>query len=342
MEKDIVAQLNAIAKRYQKPNTRIAFWQLLTSFGPFFVLWVLMYLSLDYSYLLTFGLALLNGFFLVRIFIIQHDCGHQSFTKHKKLNNVLGYICSLLSFIPYRYWAKGHNYHHGHNGLLHEYRDIGDIDLLTVEEYSKLSKLKRFNYRLFRHSFVLFGIVPTYYVLIHNRLPLINLKGWESAKRSLFFSNLVLVALCAAIWMLLGWKALVLVQLPILVVFGTIAIWFFYVQHQHEFSYKQWKDKWDYTLSAIQGSTYYKLPKVFHWLTGNIGYHHIHHLSSLVPSYQLAKCHEENPIFDKLATKMTFSESLSCAFNKLWDEQQQKMISFSDYYKQIGKPVPLI
>ena len=342
INQELISQLNAIVKRYQKPDTRKAIWQSITSFGPFIALWVLMYLSLDYSLWITLGLALINGFFLVRIFIIQHDCGHQSFTSNKKVNNVIGTVCSVMSFIPYKYWLKGHNYHHGHNGLLHEYRDIGDIELLTVNEYSKLSKVQRFGYRVFRHSFVLFGLVPTYYVLIHNRLPLIKLKGWEKARRSLIWNNALVISASVLIGLILGWKALVFVHLPILIVFGSIAIWFFYVQHQHEYSYKQWKDKWDYTLAAIQGSTFYNLPKFFHWLTGNIGYHHIHHLNSLVPSYQLAKCHEENPIFDEIAVKMTFKESLSCAFNKLWDEQQQKMISFREYYRRQGQPVPLI
>jgi acyl-lipid omega-6 desaturase (Delta-12 desaturase) len=341
-EKELANQINAIVKRYQKPQMKTAIWQVITSFVPFVTVWVLMYFSLSYSYLLTLGLAVLNAFFLVRIFIIQHDCGHQSFTKNKRFNNILGTICSVLSFIPYKYWLKTHNYHHGHNGLLHEHRDIGDIELLTTEEYSKLSKGQRFGYRLFRNAFVLFGVVPSYYVLIHGRLPLVKIKGWSAAHKSVHINNLVLAAFCAALVYFLGWKALVMVQLPILMMFGTIAIWFFYVQHQHEYSYKQWKDKWDYTVSAIQGSTFYNLPRVFHWLTGNIGYHHIHHLNSLIPSYQLAKCHHENPIFDQIAVKLTFKESLSCAFNKLWDEQQQKMISFREYYRSIGQPVPLI
>ncbi len=339
---DVVAQLNAIVRRYQKPDLKKAIWQSITSFGPFLLIWVLMYLSLDYSLWITFGLAVVNGFFLVRIFIIQHDCGHQSFTKSKKLNNILGTVCSLFSFIPFKYWLKGHNYHHGHNGLLHEYRDIGDIDLLTVKEYEQLNRWQRFLYRLFRSAFVLFGLVPAYYVLIHGRIPSIKLKGWEKARRSVHINNLVLLLVCTLLGLWLGWKALVFVQLPILLVFGTVAIWFFYVQHQHEYAYKQWKDKWDYTVAAIQGSTYYKLPRVMHWFTGNIGYHHIHHLSSLIPSYQLAKCHHENPIFEKIAVKMTFKESLSCAFNKLWDEQQQRMISFKEYYRSIGQPVPII
>jgi omega-6 fatty acid desaturase (delta-12 desaturase) len=237
-----------------------------------------------------------------------------------------------MSFIPYKYWAKGHNYHHGHNGLLHEHRDIGDIDLLTSDEYRMLSKWGRLKYRIFRSFPVLFLIVPTYYVLLHNRLPLINLKGWSHARRSLLFSNIGLVVFCVLMYFLLGWQALVLVQLPILMAFGTIAIWFFYVQHQHEMSYKAWKDTWDYALSAFKGSTYYKLPKLIHWLSGNIGYHHIHHLNPLVPNYELAKCHHENPIFDELSTHMTFKQSLSCIFNKLWDEQEQRLISFKEFY----------
>lgn len=333
-------QIPVLVKAYQRPDYRKATVQILNSFLPFVGIWIAMYLLLDVSIWLTFGLAVVNAFFLVRIFIIQHDCGHQSFTASRRFNNVVGYLCSLLSFIPYKYWAKGHNFHHGHNGMLFEHRDIGDINLLTVKEFCQLSRLRKIQYWFMRNSFVLFVIGPIYYILIMQRLPLIRLRGWEQAHRSLLRHNLVLLAVHLGIICLLGYKAFVLVHLPIIIVFGIVAVWFFYVQHQHETTYKAWRDKWEYVRAAIQGSTYYKLPRWFHWLTGNIGYHHIHHLNPLVPNYQLARCHQENPILDKLANKITFWQSLRCAKNKLWDEEQQRMISFREYLRRYRRQKP--
>ena len=176
---------------------------------------------------------------------------------------------------------------------------------------------------------------PIWYILVHNRIPFYQherLGTWPG--RALLRHNLLLLVVYTAVGFLLGYEALVWVHLPILVAFGIIAVWFFYVQHQHETTYKAWKDKWEYIQAAIQGSTYYKLPKLFHWLTGNIGYHHIHHLNPLVPNYELARCHDENPVLDQVANKITFWESLKCVFNKLWDEEQQRMISFREYFRR--------
>lgn len=334
LDTELLRRLPAIAKKYQLPDTRKATIQILNTFLPFVAIWVAMYLLLDVSLWITLALALVNAFFLVRIFIIQHDCGHQSFTASRRANDVIGVICSIISFMPYRYWAKSHNFHHGHNGMLFEHRDIGDIELLTVNEFRALSVWKKIRYYFFRNAFVLFLVGPVYYLLIQNRFPLIRIKGWEHAHKALMRHNLILVAFYVAIVWLLGYKALLLVHLPILIAFSIIAVWFFYVQHQHETTYKEWKDKWDYIRAAIQGSTYYKLPRLMHWLTGNIGYHHIHHLNSLIPNYELARCHKENPIFEKVANAITFRESLRCIFNKLWDEEQQRMISFREYLRR--------
>ena len=330
----VLKQLPAIVKAYQLPNAKKATVQVLNSFLPFVGIWMAMYFLVDVSLPLVFALALVNAFFLVRIFIIQHDCGHQSFTANRRVNDIIGQVCSYFSFIPYRYWSKSHNFHHGHNGILWEYRDIGDLQLLTVNEFRDLSRWGKFCYMVFRSAPVMFVIIPVWYILLHSRLPLVKMKGWEHARRALLIHNIILVAVHTTIALVLGYQAFLYVQLPIVVFFGVIAIWFFYIQHQHETAYKQWKDKWDYLRAAVQGSSFYTLPKVFHWLTGNIGYHHIHHLNPLVPNYELARCHRENPILDKVANKLTFWQSLSCIFNKLWDEDQQKMISFREYFKK--------
>lgn len=326
-------QLPAITKRYQLPNCRKATIQVFNSFGPFFAIWVAMYLLRDVSIWLTIGLAVVNAFFLVRIFIIQHDCGHQSFSASRQANNFIGAAASFLTFIPYKYWAKNHNYHHGHNGILDEHRDIGDINTLTVNEFRALNRFQKWKYMLFRSGPVLFLIGPMVYIFYNNRLPLIRLKGWESANRALLWNDFFLVAIHGTLVYFLGWEALLLVHLPILVAFGTIAIWFFYVQHQHEHTYKSVKKNWDFLRASIQGSSYYKLPRVFHWLSGNIGYHHIHHLNSLVPNYELARCHHENPVFDQVANVLTFRQSLGCVFYKLWDEESEKMVGWREYFK---------
>ncbi|MBK7937747.1 MAG: fatty acid desaturase [Lewinellaceae bacterium] len=330
----ILQRLPAIVKTYQLPDTKKAVIQILNSFLPFVAIWTAMYLLIDVSFWATLALGFVNAFFLVRIFIIQHDCGHQSFTANRKVNDVIGEICSIISFMPYRYWAKSHNFHHGHNGILWEHRDIGDINLLTVNEFKKLSRWGKIQYGLFRSAPVLFVIGPAWYLLIQNRFPMIRLKGWEHAHKALLKHNLILAAFYIGLIWFLGYEAFLMVHLPILLFFGVIAVWFFYVQHQHETTYKEWKDKWEYIRAAVQGSTFYNLPKLMHWLTGNIGYHHIHHLNPLVPNYELARCHHENPILDQVANKITFFESLRCIFNKLWDEEQERMITFMEYMKR--------
>ena len=328
-----------LIKKYKKPDKLKAIIQVVNSFGPYLALWVLMYFSLSWSYVLTIILAAINAFFLVRIFIIQHDCGHQSFFASQKWNNRIGFICSLFTSIPYKYWAKVHNYHHGHTGQL-DHRDVGDINFLTVEEYRALSPIRRFGYRIFRHPIFLFVVAPTLYIGISNRIPIFNFKGWEKTRRSQIINNIFILCIYAGLAFLIGWKKFLFIQLGIIFLFGIIAFWFFYVQHQHETTYMQWQKNWDYLLASIKGATYYKLPKLFHWLTGNIGYHHIHHLSSRIPNYNLAACAKENPILQKYVNAITFRESLKSMFNKLWDEKTQRMITFKEFYRLELERVP--
>lgn len=321
-----------IVKNYQIPSTKKAIIQLSNSFLPYLALWVLMYFSMSWSIWITIGLGLVNAFFLVRIFIIQHDCGHQSFTKSKGWNNFIGYMCSFFSFIPYKYWAKIHNFHHGHSGQI-EVWDIGDIPTLTVEQFRKKSKLGRFFYRIWRLPIVTFVIAPMYYLIVSNRLPVIKMKNMKKLSMQQLINNLAIAGVYVLLGFLLGWVKFLFVQFFIIFCFGIIAFWFFYVQHQHEHAYKQWSDNWDYVVAAIKGSTYYKLPRVFQWLTGNIGIHHIHHLSSLIPNYNLEKCMKENAVLNKHVTVLTFWESLKLMTHKLWDEEKQRMISFREYYR---------
>ncbi len=319
--------------RYTRTDTKKAVFQIINSFGPFIFLWVLMYLSLNASYWLTFGLGLINAFFLVRIFIIQHDCGHRSFFSNGVARDITGYVCSIFSSIPYHYWAKSHHIHHSHNGQL-ELRDIGDINTLTVREYMALGWFGKMKYRLFRSFAVMFVLGPIYYVLIHNRLPLINMDIFKAEKRKLWVNNVVMVIIFSFLGYFLGLKFFI-TQFTVVSLFSVIAIWFFYVQHQHEDAYKQWKQNWDYLTAALRGSTYYKVPAVFNWLTGNIGIHHIHHLNPAIPNYNLQKALAENLWVNQYVTILTFWQSLKLAGNKLWDESQQKMITFGEYRKRV-------
>ncbi len=336
LEQEIQEKLKhwkTIIHRYQQPDNKKAVIQIINTFLPFLGLWVLMYFSLSWSYWITLALALVNGFFMVRIFIIQHDCGHNSFLKSKRWNTLIGTACSFFSTIPFKYWAKTHNYHHGHSGQLDKApRDIGDVPFLTVEEFRQLSWWKKLGYRIFRMPVVLFFIAPVAYLVVSMRYPIIKAGSVRSAYWAMFKNNVGLVVAYSLLVWLLGWKFL-WVHIPIIVIFGSIAFWFFYVQHQHEETYKKWKEEWDYLVASIRGSTYYKLPKPFMWLTGNIGFHHIHHLSSLIPNYHLERCARENPILQKYVTTITFRESLKCIFNKLWDEERERMISFREYYR---------
>jgi acyl-lipid omega-6 desaturase (Delta-12 desaturase) len=318
-------------REYQTPSYTKAIIQLFNSFGPYILLWILMYNLWDYSKILVFLLAIVNAFFLVRIFIIQHDCGHNSWVASRYMRNIVGYICSLCSAIPYNYWAKSHHFHHNHNGML-EVRDIGDLETLTVREFAALPKKKRLHYKIFRHPFVMFGIIPVYYVLLHHRISYIKLPEFNKFKLGLTINNIVWIASLVLLCVVFDWKKVLFVHMSTLGVFGVIAIWFFYIQHQHEEAYKEWKAKWEFMYAAVKGSTYYRLPRILNWLTGNIAIHHIHHLNPAIPNYNLQKSVDAIPWINKYTTEVTFWQSLKLASHKLWDEQSHRMITFAEFY----------
>lgn len=320
---------------YIQPSRRKAIIQMINSFGPFLGIWILMYFTTMWTVWLTIPLAMVNAFFLVRIFIIQHDCGHQSFfgLRNKHLNNAIGMICSLFSTIPYKYWAKVHQFHHTHSGEL-EVRDIGDIPFLTVAEYQKLSRWRKICYRIYRSPVVLFFFAPIVYFLFLNRWPKLDFKGMTvHIKRHQIYNNLMLISLYVWLALLIGWRPFLLIQGSIVLFFSMIAFWFFYVQHQHEEAYNQRKTNRDFLSSAILGSTYYQLPRLWNRLTGWIGVHHIHHLCSFIPNYQLRRCLVEQPLLSKHVTKITFRESLACMRYKLRDEHLQQMIDWQIYHR---------
>ncbi len=320
--KEIVAQ-------YQQPSIWRAGWQVLNSVGSYLALWFLMYLSLSMSWWLTIPLAILAGGLLIRVFIIFHDCGHGSFLKTTRANDILGSFTSILTFTPYFHWRWEHAVHHATSGHL-EKRGMGDIWTLTVEEYLESSRWRRFSYRLARNPIVLFLVAPLYLFLIRERF---SSNGAKLRERiSVWALNVALVIQAGCLISIMGFWPWVIIQMTILAVAGSCGVWLFYVQHQFEDTYWERVDNWDFTAAALEGSSFYKLPRILQWFSGNIGFHHIHHLSSTVPNYNLERCHRSDPMFSSVRP-LTLLASLRTASYRLWDEQSKKLVSFA-YLKE--------
>jgi omega-6 fatty acid desaturase (delta-12 desaturase) len=320
------ASWSALVTKYQTSNTWQSIWQVVNTFVPFGVVWYLMYLSLTYSYWLTLVLALPAAGLLVRIFIIQHDCGHGSFFNTRQANDWLGSICGVITLTPYHYWRKSHAIHHASAGSLED-RGVGDIYTMTVKEYLQQSWWGRLKYRLYRHPLILFVFAPTFLFLVLHRIPLTESKSWKRERTSVHWTNLAIALVIIGLSLAIGFQSFLLIQLPIIILAATMGTWLFYVQHQFEDTYYANDNNWDYTLAALQGSSYYQLPKVLQWFTGNIGFHHIHHLSPRIPNYRLQQCHEENPMFQQVVI-LTLWTSFQSIFLSLWDEEQKKLVSF--------------
>lgn len=314
----------AIVARYQKPSVGRGLWQVVNTLIPYAALWFLMYLSATVSWWLTVPLAILAGAFLVRVFIIFHDCGHGSFFKSQKVNHILGAVTGLLTFTPYFHWRWEHSVHHSSAGDL-DRRGTGDVWTLTVQEYLESSRWKRFAYRLARNPVVLFVIAPLFLFLIKYRF--IAAKAGARERRSVYWTNLAVVAMIVGLSCIFGFKAYLLIQLIVLAVAGSVGVWLFYVQHQFDGVYWERGDQWDYTTAALQGSSFYKLPKILQWFSGNIGFHHIHHLSPRIPNYNLERCHKAEPFFQSVKAVTLFSSFKSFTF-RLWDEQRRKLVGY--------------
>jgi omega-6 fatty acid desaturase (delta-12 desaturase) len=315
--KEIVAQ-------YQEPSFGRALWQTVNTLVPYAALWYLMYLSLAVSWWITMPLAILAGAFLVRVFIIFHDCGHGSFFKSRKANDALGIITGLLSFTPYQHWRREHAIHHATSGDL-DRRGTGDLWTMTVVEYLESSRSKRFAYRLARNPLILFVAAPLFLLLVKHRFP--KADAAQRERRWVYGTNLVLLGMALALTAAFGLKAYLLIQLTVLLVAGSVGFWLFYVQHQFDGVYWERGDAWDYTTAALQGSSFYKLPRVLQWFSGNIGFHHIHHLSPRIPNYHLEKCHQAEPLFQSVKSVTLFCSLKSLTF-RLWDEQRRKLVGY--------------
>ncbi|MFC4307244.1 fatty acid desaturase [Cohnella boryungensis] len=320
------AQLKKSVSPYEKSNPATSAKQLLNTLLPFFVLWAAAYYSLSVSYWLALPFIILASGFVIRTFIVFHDCCHQSFFKSRKANEVLGTITGILTFFPYHQWKHSHSIHHSTSSNLDK-RGVGDMWLMTVEEYLAASAWKRLYYRIYRHPAVMFGIGPFAIFLIEYRF---NRKGARRAERlNTWITNIGIVALYGGLAWAIGWQSFLLVQGPIFWLSGAAGIWLFYVQHQFEDTYFEHEDEWSYVKAAVEGSSYYKLPKILQWLTGNIGFHHVHHLSPRVPNYLLEEAHNAVPPLQQ-ATTVTISTSLKAISFKLWDEQNKGFLTFKD------------
>jgi omega-6 fatty acid desaturase (delta-12 desaturase) len=318
------ADWKKIVAKYQQPSLARASWQIVSTLVPYALLWYVMYLSLSISWWLTAPLAVLAGAFLVRIFIIFHDCGHGSFFKSRGANDVWGFLCGILTFTPYYHWRWEHSLHHATSGDL-DRRGTGDVWTMTVQEYLESSRWKRFAYRLARNPIVLFVLAPMYIFLIKHRIPKAEASPRE--RSSVYWMNLAILGVAVALAAVFGLKAYLLIQLTALVVAGSAGVWLFYVQHQFEGVYWERRDQWDYAAAALQGSSFYKLPRLLQWFSGNIGFHHIHHLSPRIPNYNLEKCHDANPLFQQVKPVTLLSSFKSFTF-RLWDEQRRKLVGF--------------
>ncbi len=317
----------SMVQDYQTPDTRKSVWQIINSFGPFVLLWVLMYFSLNYSYWITLLLALPTAGFLVRIFIIQHDCGHGSFFKSRRASDTVGSICGVLTLVPYFYWRRLHAIHHANAGNL-DHRGVGDVYTMTVEEYRQKSWWGRLRYRIYRHPIFLFTIAPTFlFVVLYRFYNPFHSKRWKKERASVLWTNAAIALLVMGVGFLVGFKQFFLMQAPITMMAATLGTWLFYIQHQYEDTYWEDAGNWQYTRAALEGSSFYKLPKILQWFTGNIGFHHIHHLSPRIPNYNLQKCHEENPELQQVVM-LTILSSIKTARLGLWDAHQNKLISF--------------
>ena len=315
-----------IVMRYNYPSSLASWWQVVNTVIPYIALWVLMYYSLEISYWLTLLLSVLAAGFLVRAFIIFHDCGHGSFFKTERMNRLVGIPLGLLAFTPYHRWHKDHKEHHFTVGNLDK-RGVGDVQTLTVDEYKSLSRWGKFSYRFYRHPLFLLGIAPLLLFVVQFRLP----KAYMNWKEHLYLqlSNLAIILGALGVIWIIGWKAYVLIQLPVIFIASVHGVWLFYVQHQYKDVKWVRSGNWDYKTIALEGSSFFKLPRILQWFTGNIGFHHIHHLGPRIPNYKLAKCYRENPIFQE-TKPITFFSSLHTLRLRLWDEKREKLVGFRE------------
>jgi len=318
----------AVLARYRDPSLGRSVFELAATLLPFLMIWALAWWLLAYAPVASFGLALLNGIFLVRLFIIQHDCGHGAFLKQRRVQNWIGRSLGVLTLTPYAVWQRTHAIHHASHGNL-DARGIGDVTTLTVAEYQARGRFGRWLYRLYRNPVVLFVLGPAYLFLLQNRLPIGLMRaGWGYWVSAMGTNAMIALVLAALLWAG-GWEAVLLIYLPCAISAATIGVWLFYVQHQFEQTHWSKGEDWQLHHAALEGSSHYVLPQPLRWLTGNIGIHHVHHLYSRIPFYRLPEVLRHHAILAE-AQRLTIAESFATVRLHLWDEARGKLVSFSD------------
>lgn len=318
-----------VLNAYCEPSAARSVLEIVLTVLPFVALWALSYALYHVSVWLSLLVAVPAGAFLVRFFLIQHDCGHYAFFKSKAANDWVGRVLGVFTMTPYAFWKRAHAIHHATHGNL-ERRGIGDIDTLTVEEYKARSPLGRFKYRLYRNPIVLFVIGPAYLFLLQHRLPVTQMNvGWTPWV-SAMTTNLGIAALFGAMMWLVGIGPFLMVHLPIVMIAASIGVWMFYVQHQFEHTVWDHNGEWEMKSAALYGSSHYDLPQPLRWMTANIGVHHVHHLVSRIPFYRLHKAIEDHPELAGLQ-RITIPESFKTVKLTLWDEANRRMITFAEF-----------
>jgi omega-6 fatty acid desaturase (delta-12 desaturase) len=312
--------------QFARPHLGRSLLTLATSVVPFLGLWALMYFSLQVSYLLVLALAVPTAGFLLRTYIVFHDCTHNSFLASRRANAWLGAGLALLVFTPFAYWRKDHAGHHATGSDL-DRRGVGDVPTLTLAEYNEKSWLGRLGYRLFRNPAIMFGLGPVFAMLLEPRW--VGRTAQPRIKRSVWGTNVAIVLLVGGLCWLIGWRDFLLVEVPLVPLAGGAGIWLFYVQHQFQTTWWTRSSEWSYTDAALRGSSYLRLPRLLQFFTGNIGFHHVHHLNPRIPNYNLQRAHEEIPIFHTVP-KLSLWDGLRATRLKLWDEDAARLVTWTE------------
>jgi omega-6 fatty acid desaturase (delta-12 desaturase) len=311
---------------FQRPILQRSLLQIATSAVPYVALWFAMVWSLDVSYWLTLALAVLAAGFSIRTFIVFHDCGHGSFFRSKRANEIVGFICGVLTLTPSHDWWYSHARHHATSGNL-DRRGIGDVWTLTVDEYRARSRWRRLFYRVVRNPLFMLTFGPIVMFVVLNRFPSRGARRREAM--NVLWTTLALAALIGGLIWLIGWRAYLMIHLPVVLVSGAAGIWLFYVQHQFEGVYWRRQGEWDPSVAAVHGSSFFRLPRVLQWFSGNIGFHHVHHLSARIPNYALERCHDAHAALQAAPT-LDLRTSLRCFRFRLWDEKSGRLVSFAE------------
>jgi omega-6 fatty acid desaturase (delta-12 desaturase) len=313
---------------YREPSTARSVLELAITAVPFVLLWGLIWVAVDAGYWIGLLLAVPAAGFLVRLFLIQHDCGHGSFFRHRLTNDWVGRAIGVVTLTPYDYWRRAHALHHANSGNL-ERRGIGDIDTLTVDEFRARTPLQQLLYRLYRHPIVMFGLGPAYLFILRHRLPMGLMRSGLAPWVSAMATNMAIAILVAGIIWLVGLGPFLLVQMPITLIAASIGVWLFYVQHQFEDTFWEHDRDWSFHEAALNGSSHYDLPGILRWFTANIGVHHVHHLSSRIPYYRLPEALRNHPELQNIG-RLTLLQSLKTVRLVLWDEEKRRLVSFRE------------